>query len=256
MANKKGGDGIPKETLIQRKEDQLKRKEISERIYYLTLGAGFISISLGLAYLVTEVFLHQQPPCSPSNYMVLLTFGAMALVVGASMGRAKVKSIQEGIQDLDFEIDLLNLAPTPEVSRAEKLLRMNQFQLRRYYDLNISQNNWIFRVGVLCVLLGVGIIGAALYLLVRFDWPESSTWVEKALVGVLGSIGGILTDYVAKVYLGMYAEISKSLNDFHRKLVSTHRLFLANLIASRIDNTEKQEDTWAQLALSLMKEEE
>jgi hypothetical protein len=256
MANEKRGDGIPKETLIQKKEDRLRRLKSVQRIYYLTLVVGLVSISLGLAYFVTDVFFDLKPPCSPVNYTVLLMFGAVALVSAASMGKAKLKSIQEEIQNLDFENDLLNLTPTPEENRAEKLFRMNQFQLRRYYDLNLSQNNWIFAVGVLCVLLGVGIIGAALYLLVRFDWPESSTWVEKALVGVLGSIGGILTDYVAKVYLGMYAEIGKSLIEFHKKLVSTHELFLANLIASRIDNTEKREDTWAQLALSLMKGKE
>jgi hypothetical protein len=38
---------------------------------------------------------------------------------------------------------------------------------------------------------------------------------------------------------------------FHTKLISTHKLFLANLLISRIDNTEKREDTLSKLALSL-----
>ncbi|MGC1120080.1 MAG: hypothetical protein WBA22_03210 [Candidatus Methanofastidiosia archaeon] len=253
MAIEKRKDEIPKETLTRKKEDQLKRLTNIQRIYCLTLVAGLVSTSLGFAYFVTDVFSELQPPCSPVDYMVLLTFGAVALVSAASVGKAKLKSIQEEIQDLDFQIDLLDLTPTPEENRAEKLLRMNQSQLRRYYDLNLSQNYWIFAVGVLCVFLGVGIIGAALYILMHSGRSE---WVEKALVGVLGSIGSILTNYVAHVYLGMYAEISKSLTELHAKLVSTHQLFLANLIASRIDNTEKREDTWAQLALSLMKAKE
>ncbi|MBU7015645.1 MAG: hypothetical protein HXS52_03810 [Theionarchaea archaeon] len=237
------------ETFTKEKKERSNRLRTIQRVYCLVLVVGLIFISLGFACFITDVFFDIRPPFSPADYVVLLTFGTVALISAVSVGRTKLKSIQEEIQDLAFEIDLLDLIPTPEENRAEKLLRINQIQLRRYYDLNLSQNYWIFAVGVLCVFLGVGIIGAALYLLMY--WSESATWVEKALIGVLGSIGSILTNYVARVYLGMFAETSKSLTEFHAKLVSTSQSFLANLIASRIDDKEKRDDAWANLALSL-----
>ncbi|MBU6996322.1 MAG: hypothetical protein HXS41_00045 [Theionarchaea archaeon] len=253
MVTEKNENEDSGKVLTDKKKGRLDRLKAVQRIYCLVLVVGLISISLGFACFVIDVFFNMLPPISPVNYVILLTFGAVALVSAASVGKTKLKSIQEEIQDLTFQIDLLDLIPTPEENRAEKLLRMNQIQLKRYYDLNLSQNYWIFAVGVLCVFLGVGILGAALYLLVY--WPESSTWVEKALVGVLGSIGSILTNYVAHVYLGMFSDISKSLTDLHGKLVSTNQSFLANLIASRIDDREKRDDTWAKLALSLKGEQ-
>jgi hypothetical protein len=64
---------------------------------------------------------------------------------------------------LDFQIDLQQFQVSNIESRAEKILRINDFQLRRYYDLNLCQNFWVFSLGIFCILLGVAVIAASLY---------------------------------------------------------------------------------------------
>ena len=78
---------------------------------------------------------------------------AFVLVAG---GRAK--NLTDEIQDLDFEIDLKRYKTDDRETRAEKLLRINTTQLRRYYELNLQQNQWMFGLGIGCILLGVVLI--------------------------------------------------------------------------------------------------
>jgi hypothetical protein len=240
-----------KEKLLEKREARVCRLNRIQRLYYLSFAFGLIFTSFGLLMFIYYL-LFKEEIIPHFECLMLLIFGTTAVIASVTIGRAKIQSLKEEIQDAEFEFDLFILKATPEESRAEKLLRINQIQLRRYYDLNLSQNKWIFAVGVLCIFLGVGIVGVTLYLLVYFgDLNTSADWMEKAMVGVVGSIGTILTNYVAHIFLSMYKEIAKSLTMFHTKLISTHKLFLANLLISRIDNTEKREDTLSALALSL-----
>jgi hypothetical protein len=244
------------EKLRERKNSRLTRLRIIGRVYYLNLAVGLVLVSLGLGLLGADLLFptswRPYPQITSPWCLIFFIFGAMAVIAATSIGRAKLESLKEEVQNIEFEIDLLKLKATPEESRAEKLLRMNQYQLRRYYDLNLSQNKWIFAVGVLCIFLGVGIVGVTLSLLVPFS-DKSAEWVEKALVGLVGAIGAILTNYVARIYLGMYSEIADNLAKFHSKLISTHNSFLANLLASRIDNAKKREDVLADLALAMQR---
>ncbi|MGD2250424.1 MAG: hypothetical protein PVF58_18665 [Candidatus Methanofastidiosia archaeon] len=238
-----------KEKLMEKRESRICRLNRIQRLYYLSFVLGLIFISFGFLKLISDILSHKE--MIPLEHLMLLIFGTTAVIASVTIGRAKIQALKEEIQDTEFEVDLFTLRASPEESRAEKLLRINQIQLRRYYDINLSQNRWIFAVGVLCIFLGVGIVGATLYSLVRFAEQSASADVEKVIVGVVGSIGTILTNYVARIFLSMYKEIAKSLTMFHTKLISTHKLFLANLLISRIDNTEKREDTLSKLALSL-----
>jgi hypothetical protein len=162
--------------------------------------------------------------------------------------RLRLRQIENDIQELDFRIDLQEFDASQSERRAEKILRLSDFQLRRYYDLNLSQNSWIFRLGIFCILLGVAVIGTTLFLVVRMDAPYET----KVITAVLGSIGAILTNFVAAIYLQMNTAATKNLAAFHSRLVETHRLLLGNLLASRIEDNEKRWDTLSQLSLHLV----
>jgi len=73
--------------------------------------------------------------------------------------RIRLRQVENDIYELDFQIDLQEFEVSKQESRAEKILRLNDFQLRRYYDLNIRQNSWVFGLGVFCIVLGIGVIG-------------------------------------------------------------------------------------------------
>jgi len=102
-------------------------------------------------------------------------------------------------------------------------------------------------VGLVCLLAGLFIVGAAVWAVFRLDLPQQKDW----LVAALGAIGGILANYVAAVYLRMHAGAAQSLNDFHSRLVSTHRLHFANFLASKIATQDKLEATLQKMAEEL-----
>jgi len=135
-----------------------------------------------------------------------------------------------------------------EESRAEKILRINQLQLRRYYDMNLSQNFWVFSLGVFCILLGVSVIALSLYLVLGAGLATDT----KIIVASLGGVGSILANFVAAIYLRMNTSASQNLAAFHSRLAETNQLLLANLLASRIQNDEQRWRTLAELARGLV----
>ena len=244
-----------KEELDKKKKTLKERRRGVQRIYYLSLACGVLFISVALGQLVPDILFRTGDyiwPLGKSSCLLLLIYGAMMVCAFAPMSRSRLRTVEEEIQDVEFEKDLLRFQSVPAESRAEKLLRINQHHLRRYYDLNLSQSWWIFRVGILCILIGAVIVGVTLHLIASPNLRGGSEFEEKIVLGFLGAVGTILTEYVAAIYLKMHSSITESLENFHSKLVSTNKMFLANLIASRINNDEKREDAFAKLALSIM----
>jgi hypothetical protein len=120
--------------------------------------------------------------------------------------------------------------------------------LRRYYDLNLRQNSWVFGLGIFCILLGAFIIGATLFLVIGV-----ATNIEtKIITAALGAVGSILSNFVAAIYLKMNASATQNLTSFHSRLVETQKLLLGNLLASRIEDDTKRWDTLSQLSLHLI----
>ena len=159
----------------------------------------------------------------------------------------RVRDFDADIQELDFQIDLQQFVVSPMESRAEKILHINDFQLRRYYDLNLSQNFWVFSLGVLCIVLGVGVIAATLYLVLRV----ASTLQAQVVTAILGGTGALFTNVIAAIYLRMNTSAADNLAAFHTKLVETNRLLLANLLASRVEDATRRDATLAALAVGL-----
>ncbi len=163
--------------------------------------------------------------------------------------RGRLRNIEQDIQAIEFEIDLLQSELNPREARAEKVLRINNLQLQRYYDLNLSQNIWVFGLGIFCILLGLAVIGATLYLVLNV----ASSLDAKIITAVVGSIGSLLSSYIAAIYLKMHASATSHLGDFHSRLVETQQLPLGNLLASRIEDDSKRWETLSKIALNMSK---
>lgn len=58
-----------------------------------------------------------------------------------------------------FEID-----PEKRSLRAEKMFRMNQKELMRYYDMNLSQIKFLSKLGILMIIFGILIVILSLYM--------------------------------------------------------------------------------------------
>jgi hypothetical protein len=167
---------------------------------------------------------------------------AFVLVAGA-----RVRNLTDQIQDLDFEIDLERYRSGDRETRAEKLLRINTTQLRRYYDLNLQQNKWMLGLGIGCILLGIIMISGTVGLIVSHPMPQE----EKLIAAVLGGTGSFLTNFVAVMYLKMNSTAAQNLTAFHTRLVKTHDLLMSNLLISSINNNEKRWATLSELSLRI-----
>jgi len=227
------------EQLKQRKDGFQPRLLLAQRIFY-----GSLIIILGLLIMAIIAFVvDRNLKESVFSFLILLSF---APYIG--IARSRLRRIEEEIQNLDFEIDLQQYEVSVAERRAEKILRIHQTQLRRYYDLNLSQNVWLFAVGVVCIVLGAAVVALTFY------WVTNMTngVQEKIIVASLGGIGAILTNFIGAIYLKMHSTASESLNVFHSKLVESQELLLSNLLASRIEDDSKRWDTLSAIATSIV----
>jgi hypothetical protein len=184
---------------------------------------------------------------SSARHLPLIVAYAITPLLVAPLARARLRDVEADIQEIDFRIDLQQFEVSLGEQRAEKVLRIHEFQLRRYYDMNLSHNFWVFSLGVVCILLGMVVTVIAVYLILKV----AATTETKIIVAILGGTASILTNFVAVIYLRMNAAAASNLAAFHGRLVETHQLLLANLLASRIENDEQRWQTLALLAQGL-----
>lgn len=238
----------PKEQ--QQKEFRARKSALEKDVIFfnrfitsvLVVGICFCLISLGW---VVVNLLNEHKLDTPKNWPAVWFF--VAGIVFLSFYPIVVShqsSVKEQIQSIEFEDDLFRFASPARENRAEKLLRIQEFQVRRYYDLNLNQNTWAFGVGVLCILIGAGIVILTLYIL-RVATEQS------LIVGVIGAIGAILSNFVAAIFLRMYSAVNDNLKSFHTRLAATHELFISYLLLSRIEKDPKREDALVTLALAI-----
>jgi hypothetical protein len=186
---------------------------------------------------------------SATVFAIILAAGACIAAVVGFADRAKLRDLDNDLGQIEFQIDLFSQKFSEEELKAEKLLRLNDFQLRRYYELNLNQNRWVFKLGTGCIAAGVFIIVATLYALQNM--PPKEDLALKIVTAVLGGVGAILTNYIAAIYLKMSASASDNLASFHGRLVETHQLMLANLLIARIGNPVLRWDTLSKLAIKM-----
>lgn len=161
--------------------------------------------------------------------------------------RGRIRDIEQEIREVEFEIDIQQFERTQIETKAEKTLRLNDAQLQRYYSLNLSQNTWVFVVGIGCILLGLTLVGVTLYLVIN----RAENLDSKIITATLGSVGTLLTSYVAAIFLKMHASATQHLGGFHSRLVDTHQILLASVVASRISDESLREKTLSELSLKV-----
>jgi hypothetical protein len=190
--------------------------------YYVFAVAGILILLAGLGYLLyCSRYDEGGFAFARHNFVILwILLGLGALAVLPMLG-SRERGIREQIEAIEFEDDLLRFAPNARENRAEKLLRIQEVHLRRFYSLNLTQNWWAFGAGLFCILLGTSIIGFTLYLLSHappVDQADPTGKDGKTIIGVLGAVSGILSSFVGAIFLSMFRSISGTLERFHTRL--------------------------------------
>jgi quinol-cytochrome oxidoreductase complex cytochrome b subunit len=235
----------------------LMRSQLARLSFYRRVCATLATILLLVAFIGLAVWLAQTPPEAAQTssqaaqsgprltasmwFAVVGAIGAILLfALRGLLFQAKDLQIQR--EDLESDIEIQK---KPEPDQPWWQFKGHEYALRRYYRLALRQSRVMLTVGLLCMAFGVAVIITAILLLVTADNPGAT---ETIVTGALGGIGGFLAEYVAAIYLKMYAATAQALNDFHSRFVSTHHLHLANYIASKIQNQWKREEAWDAVA--------
>ncbi|MCY7944491.1 hypothetical protein MOC26_14580 [Bacillus spizizenii] len=153
----------------------------------------------------------------------------------------------EMLLNIEKEIDLLQ-DEDPLTNRSETLFKQHHLELKRYYDLNLKQNSVVFWVGIFCIALGFLFIGITIYLI---SGNMLSNTQNKMIVAGTGGLAGILSNFIAAIYLKMHTSTIKSLTEFHNRFVNTHHFYFSNFLISQIKDEQKREETLANLALNI-----
>lgn len=142
------------------------------------------------------------------------------------------------------EKEFSEIAPEKRELRAEKMFRMNQKELMRYYDMNLTQTKFLSALGIMMIIFGMLIVVVSIYMYMSLD-------ADRVLLFV-GSVSGIVADFIGAIFIKMYTKNIEAAVKFHAKFAESNNLLLANLIANKIEDEKIREDTLSEMAKSII----
>jgi hypothetical protein len=213
----------PKE-LLDSKLHELRGRRVrraSQYRLYLVTGVALLALSPFLYFVIPQRMAR-------SVALVVFAYGLVTLMVALANSP---RELDQQLARVEDELELLAIKDTSREQRAQKLLKLHQSELKRYYDQTLRQTSVIFFAGLVCMVLGFVVVGGSLYII----WQTPTSLLQQKLIlGGLGAIGGILSNFVAVMYLRMFTQTISSLTEFHHRLVSTHNLYFGNFLLSKI----------------------
>ncbi len=234
----------PPKNLIKRR-DELSRsldERKKRRNYFGSIGLGFFAAGIVSFFILPHNLRIDVIPA-----MIIGSIGGMSLAISQ-----RPEFIRNELARLDDEIDFVSISTQSYEQKAQKLLRIQQNELTRYYGLIFQQGKGIFWTGVVSLFLGfVLIAGVVIYIGYDMQNPSAGNidLYEKLVVGVVGAVGAILTNYIGVIYLKMFSEIVQSVNKSVEALNVSNSLYFSNVLASTIQETTLREKTLESLAL-------
>jgi hypothetical protein len=230
------------ESLNERLNYAKKRRHSRTQTDTLGSGVGLLLIAVGIAIMVARLGV-------PKWYgPTAVIAGSLYLTIPLLTGGYR-SYWDNDIQQIESEIELLELTDQSIEQRSYRLFKLHQIELKRYYDQTLSQSRIIFIVGIGCIVAGLSVVGATIFVLSTS--MNEGTLGQQVIIGSVGAVGGILANFVAAIYLRMYGQTVQSLALFHNRLVITHHLHFANFLASKIDDDTLREHTLGIMASAI-----
>ncbi|WHF28808.1 hypothetical protein QJS65_09260 [Bacillus altitudinis] len=220
---------------LERRKSLLESREKKRKVFSIVVGSLHLIIALCFF-----IFIRGQ---SNMTAIFILLVG-MGLILTSLMEPERLRAL---IFDIEREIELLQ-SEVSQKNISETLFKQHDLQLKRYYDLNLRQNSFVFWVGISCIVLGFGFIGLTMYLISGNILGDPQ---NKIIVAATGALAGILSNFIGAIYLKMHTNSINSLTEFHNRIVNTHHFYLSNFLISQISDENKRQETLANLALNI-----
>lgn len=232
------------EKMDDRIEQKVQKKSEKDRNGII----GGLVFGLILLFLTYQIYdkLFEFPIGQIFVYILgLLTFICFAVSVSCFFDYKESKRIEKLDEDAKKEEkEFSEIDPEKRALRAEKMFRMNQKELMRYYDMNLAQTKFLSVLGIVMILLGIVIVGMSFggYVYLK----------EDRVVLVVGNVCGIIVDFVGAIFIKMYTKNIEASVSFHAKFAESNHLLLANSIANKIENEELRETTLSEIAKDIV----
>ncbi|MBT2469730.1 hypothetical protein J7E97_18070 [Streptomyces sp. ISL-66] len=222
--------------LITKRTNATKRGKTS-------VGLGLFMIGVAIYFGTTYDDKYEVLP----YVLMTILYGAALCFMGAIILSTQALDIE--IHSIEDDLDLLAVQRQSPTVRAYTLFRRHQLDLKRYYNQSLTHSKVIFFVGIACIASGFTIVGFTLYLLNK-NLHASTT--SQIIIGTVGAIGGLLSNFIAALYLRMFTTTSESLSTQHDRLISTHFLHFGNFLATKVESDAGlREETFSSMAKSL-----
>ncbi len=234
-------------TVLQRRQSFLRRMQTMRRLLAIF---GLLMILLSVIISILDYFKSPNHEYGNSDITTILATSSYGFVFFGLAFLVNVSQAKQDVEDILSEIDLKNIGLEERERRAQKLFQLHQRELKRYYDQSLSQGLWIFFVGIICLILGFTVIGITLYEI----FVSKSTTTDKIIIGVVGAVSGILTNFIAAIYMKMFGDTVKSATEFHNRLVSTHHLHFGNFLISKIEDNKLRDTALSEVSRAIARE--
>jgi len=224
--------------------DSIKQKESKKAMSGLQGGIVFAILSGLCAYFVYKFY---EFSIGKIVFWIILLFAVLCFLVAVSCffdwkAAKKVEKLEADAREEEKEFSEID--PSKRALRAEKMFKMNQKELMRYYDMNLAQTKFLSGLGIMMIIFGILIVVASLIMYMYTD-------ADKTLL-LVGNISGIIVDFVGAVFIKMYTQNVEAAVRFHAKFAESNNLLLANSIANKIENEVLREKTLAEIAKDII----
>ena len=221
-----------------------KQSESKKAMNGMQGGIVFAVISGLCAHFVYKFY---EFPIGKIIFWLILIFAVLCclVVVSCFFDWKTAKKIEKLEADArEEEKEFSEIDPSKRALRAEKMFKMNQKELMRYYDMNLAQTKFLSGLGIMMIIFGILIVVASLVMYIYTD-------ADKTLL-LVGNISGIIVDFVGAVFIKMYTQNVEAAVRFHAKFAESNNLLLANSIANKIENEELREMTLSEIAKDII----
>ncbi|WP_062385735.1 hypothetical protein [Demequina iriomotensis] len=185
--------------------------------------------------------------------LLLIAYAAMLGVPIFIGAHSEYVDARDELREVEAQQDLqrtTNAATDHEYLRAQSQYRVSTVELKRYHDQTLRQRAWVYTLGALCVVAGLAIAGIALYAVaVPLKDAEDQ---QRVIVAVVGLVGGLLTNFVAVIFIRMFSDTVKSSVDLFHQLAATHHGNFANIVAASISDQTTREAALARIAEAMV----
>ena len=183
----------------------------------------------------------------PASLMIagaaVVLFGVLYNVFTSINNDTRHTSLTSRCAQIDETIAVMSVENKTPKMQAEIRFDNSQSDFKRFFDINLNQLSWVFKLGIGTVLAGMVIIFLAIIMFAVSP---------KYNIAVLtGAISGVLVDFIGVIFIRMYTETIKASIQLQNKLVHNNDNLLANLLAEDIDDKNLRNQTLSEIAKTI-----